>query len=228
MASLSIRTELESLLRKEGFATALPSRTLLESPETERLPFGMSSTDDQWGGGVAVGALTELTGAPSSGRTSAVTALLARVTTHQATAAYIDAGDAFDPWSAARRGVELSRLLWVRCRGRIDVAFKAADAVVRGGGARVVVLDLAGATVSRLRRMPAAAYVRLRRAVDHTPTALLVLADHPLVGTSASATIRLSRASAVWSGRHPTCRVLSDLRAAPPVVGGRGAARRAG
>jgi hypothetical protein len=137
--------------------------------------------------------------------------------------------DAFDPWSAARRGVELSRLLWVRCRGRIDIAFKAADAVVRGSGARVVVLDLGGASVSGLRRIPAAAYVRLRRAVERTSTALLVLSDHALVGTSASATIRLARASAVWSGRHPTCRVLSDFRAAPPVVGGRGAAsRRAG
>src|SRR5574341_1602037 len=182
---------------------------------------------------VVLAGLAALQGTRHGGHSERVEAFLREaqtpaVTTRQATAAYIDAGDAFDPWSAARRGVELSRLLWVRCRGRIDVAFKAADAVVRGGGARVVVLDLAGATVSRLRRMPAAAYVRLRRAVDHTPTALLVLADHPLVGTSASATIRLSRASVVWSGRHPTGRVLSDLRAAPPVVGGRGAARRAG
>lgn len=229
MATLSIRTELESLLRAEGFAHALPLRTLLESPGTERLLFGLSSVDDRLGGGVPVGAVTEVAGAPSSGRTSAVTALLAQVTDRHGTAAYVDAMDAFDPWSASRRGVELSRLLWVRCRGRIDIAFKAADAVVRGGGARVVVLDLAGAPVSGLRRIPAAAYVRLRRAVERTPTALLVLADHALVGTSASATIRLARASVVWSGRHPRCRVLSDLRAAPPVIGGRiGASRRVG
>ncbi|MEW6683872.1 MAG: hypothetical protein AB1451_13290 [Nitrospirota bacterium] len=229
MASLSIRAELESLLRAEGFAQALPPRTILESPATERLSFGMSRVDDRLGGGIPVGALTEVTGAPSSGRTSVVAALLAQVTNRHATAAYIDAVDAFDPWSAARRGVELSRLLWVRCRGRIDIAFKAADAAVRGGGARVVVLDLAGASGSRLWRIPAAAYIRLRRAVEHTPAALLVLADHPLAGTSASATLRLSRAAAVWSGRHPTCRVLRDLRSAPPVVAGRNAAsRRAG
>jgi hypothetical protein len=229
MVPASIRAELESLLRKEGFAHALPSRTVLEDRGIERLSCGIPSVDEGLGGGVPVGVVTEVTGALSSGRTSAVTALLARVTNRHATAAYIDAADVFDPWSAARGGVDLSRLLWVRCRGRIDIAFKAADAAVRGGGARVVVLDLAGASVSRLRRIPAAASIRLRRAVEHTPTALLVLADHPLAGTSASATIRLSRSSAIWSGRHPTCRVLSDLRSAPPVVGGRHAAsRRAG
>lgn len=229
MVARSVRTELESLLRAQGFARALPLRTLLESPGTERLSFGLPSIDECLGGGVPVGALTEVTGAPSSGRTGAVTALLAQVTSRHETAAYIDALDAFDPASSARRGIDLSRLLWVRCRGRIDVAFKAADAVVRGSGARVVVLDLAGASVSGLRRIPAAAYVRLRRAVERAPSALLVLADHALAGTAASAAIRLARASAGWSGRHPTCRVLSDLGAAPPVVGGRGAAsQRAG
>ncbi len=223
MAARSVRSELEALLRAQGFAGALPLRTNLESPRTERLSVGLPHVDDRLSGGIPVGAVTELTGAPSSGRTSAVTAVLAQVTSRHETAAYIDAPDSFDPASSARKGVELSRLLWVRCRGRIDVALKAADAVVRGGGARVVVLDLAGASVSGLRRIPAAAYVRLRRAVEQTPTAVLVLADQPLAGASASVAIRLARASAVWSGRHPTCRVLSDLRAEPPVV-----SRRAG
>lgn len=229
MVALSVRTELESLLRAQGFAGALPLRTNLESPGAERLLFGLPDVDDRLGGGVPVGAVTEVTGAPSSGRTSAVTALLAQVTSRHETAAYIDALDSFDPASSARKGVELSRLLWVRCRGRIDIAFKATDAVVRGGGTRVVVLDLAGASISGLRRIPAAAYVRLRHAVERTPSVLLVLADHALAGTAASATIRLTRTSAVWAGQHPTCRVLSDFRAVPPVVGGRGAAsRRAG
>lgn len=229
MAALSIRTELESLLRAQGFGQALPSRAVLEHPEAERLPFRLAIMDDRLGGGAPVGAITEVTGAPSSGRTGVVTALVAQVTSRRETAAYVDAADVFDPRSAARVGVDLSRLLWVRCRGRIEAAFKAADAVVRGGVARVVVLDLGGVPLARLRRMPAAGYVRLRCAVEHTPAALVILADRSLAGTAASVTVRIPGASASWSGRHPTIRILSGLRGAPPVVGGRGAqTRRAG
>ncbi|MDR7420520.1 MAG: hypothetical protein QN178_16595 [Armatimonadota bacterium] len=229
MSSLTVRAELESLLRAEGFAHALPSRTVLENPGSERLALGIPILDVRLGGGVPVGAVTEVTGVPSSGRTGLVLALLAQVTGRQELAVYVDATDAFDPWSAARGGVGLSRVLWVRCRGQVETAFKAADAVVRGGGARVVVLDLAGASGSRLRRMPVAAYLRLQRAVERTPTALVILADQGLAGTAAAVTIRLSRARAVWVGRHPACRLLSHLGHAPAVIGGRGAvARRAG
>jgi hypothetical protein len=229
MSSLSIRTELESLLRAEGFAHTLPSRTVLDHAGMDRLPVGIADLDDQLGGGVPLGALTEVTGAPSSGRTGVIVSLLAQTTGRGDAAAYVDAAEAFDPASAAQRCVDLSRLLWVRCKGRIETALKAADAVVRGGGARVVVLDLADVPSSRLRRVPAAAYLRLRRAAEHEPTALVLLADHPVSGASAGVAVQFQRVGPVWSGTHPTFRLLRGLQHLPVRVVTRGAwGRRAG
>jgi hypothetical protein len=112
--------------------------------------------------------------------------------------------------------------LWVRCRGRADTALKAADAVIRGGGMRVVVLDLGGVPISRLRRIPAAAYLRLTRAVEHTPAALVLLADHALAGTSATVRVQLPSAGVGWSGDHPAFRLVRDLHRAPVRVSARG------
>lgn len=207
----------------------MPSRTVLDHAEMVRLPVGIADLDDQLGGGVPLGALTEVTGAPSSGRTGVVVSLLAQTTERGDAAAYVDAVEAFDPSSAARRRVDLSRLLWVRCRGKIETALKAADAVVRGGGTRVVVLDLAGVPSSRLRRVPAAAYLRLRRAVEHAPTALILLADQPVAGASAGVAVQFQRVGPVWSGTHPAFRLLRGLhRLSVRVVTRGGWGRRAG
>src|SRR5713226_10247320 len=88
------------------------------------------------------GEITELVGRPSSGRTSLFTACLRDVTRREAVAALVDAEQAFDPASAARAGVDLRRLLWVRCGGRRDLALRAADLLVRCPGFAVIGLDL--------------------------------------------------------------------------------------
>src|SRR5438045_3884460 len=64
---------------------------------------------------VRAGTITEIVGELSSGRTSLMTACLRDVTAGGAAAALVDTDAAFDPASAARAGVVLSRLLWVRC-----------------------------------------------------------------------------------------------------------------
>jgi len=61
------------------------------------------------------GAITEIAGAQSSGRTSLALAFVARQTGEGRACAWVDAGDAFDPESAAASGVVLRQLLWVRC-----------------------------------------------------------------------------------------------------------------
>src|SRR2546430_13931952 len=80
------------------------------------------------------GEITEIVGRPSSGRTSLFTACLRDVTRREAVAALVDAEQAFDPVSAARAGVDLRRLLWVRCGGRRDLALRAAGMLVRCPG----------------------------------------------------------------------------------------------
>src|SRR6202047_2282388 len=66
-------------------------------------------------GAIARGCLTEICGTASSGRTSVLLFALARATQRGEVCALVDASDAFDPASAAAAGMEMSRLLWVRC-----------------------------------------------------------------------------------------------------------------
>ena len=56
--------------------------------------------------------------------------------------ALVDAEDAFSPHSAADAGVQLERLLWVRCGHSAEHALKAADLLIQGGGFGLVVMDL--------------------------------------------------------------------------------------
>ena len=70
------------------------------------------------------GAITEITGPASSGRTTLLETALAAATSRGEYCALIDAADSFDPHSAAAAGVDLTRLLWVRCGGQADRALQ--------------------------------------------------------------------------------------------------------
>src|SRR5262249_46449699 len=56
-----------------------------------------------------------LCGPVSSGRTSLAFSLLAQATERQEACAFVDVSDSLDPLSLAAAGVELQRLLWIRC-----------------------------------------------------------------------------------------------------------------
>jgi hypothetical protein len=75
---------------------------------------GIESLDEILQGGLPVGAVSELVGPECSGRTSVALSFLARMTQTAKVCAWIDGCDALDPVSAAA-GVDLARLLWVRC-----------------------------------------------------------------------------------------------------------------
>jgi len=70
---------------------------------------------DALAGGLPRGCLTEIYGPASSGRTSVMLATLAAATHRGEYCALIDASDALDPQSIAAAGIDLDRLLWVRC-----------------------------------------------------------------------------------------------------------------
>ena len=67
------------------------------------------------GGGFPRGSVVELCGPASSGRTSLAFSLLAQATERQEACAFVDVSDSLDPISLAAAGVELPRLLWIRC-----------------------------------------------------------------------------------------------------------------
>ena len=184
----------------------------MDRPEV--CPTGMAEVDAAFRG-LPEGCLTEVYGPASSGRTSLMLAVLAQSTGRENVCALVDANDAFDPASAAAAGVRLERLLWVRCGGNAEHALKAADLLVQGGGFGLVVMDLADTPSVSARRISMTSWFRLRRAVEHTPTVLLVVEQQPLAKTCASLTLELRRERAAWSGAPdaPSCsRLLRGIR----------------
>ena len=92
----------------------------------ECLPTGIAPLDALTGG-FPRGAISEILGPESSGRTTLVHSLLAASTAQHEICAYVDTDDSFDPVSAAAAGVALSQLLWIRCGHNAGHALKAAD-----------------------------------------------------------------------------------------------------
>ena len=137
-------------------------------------------------GEIPRGAFTEIYGPPSSGRTTVVFSALAHLTRHPEFCAYVDAGDSFDPLSAAESGVHLPHLLWIRCSGNSEHALKATDLLLQGGGFGMLVLDLASVSARDARRISLASWFRLRNAIEKTPTAFVVM-ERQLNAASCSA-----------------------------------------
>jgi hypothetical protein len=101
----------------------------IERPQAPTVPFGVAEVDALTGG-LPRGGLTEIYGAPSSGRTCLLLAVMAEATRRQDLCALVDGNDNFDPHSAASAGVDLSRLLWVRCQAISDLQSSNSDSKV--------------------------------------------------------------------------------------------------
>lgn len=76
---------------------------------------GVGAVDGLLEGGLPIGAISEFVGPESSGRTSLALSFVAAITRVGKVGAWVDVNDELDPESAAAAGVDLARLLWVRC-----------------------------------------------------------------------------------------------------------------
>ncbi len=239
MRSAALRAQIESAL-SDRFPSAL---TVREKPLPDLLPTGIASLDEL-AGGVPRGALAEICGPASSGRTSLLLSILARLTARQEVCALVDAGDAFAPESAEQAGVDLKRVLWVRCRKEVSAfkfrvsrgsdrgdrvafsaleqALKATDLLLQSGGFGLVVVDLGDIPPAAARRVPLASWFRFRRAVENTPTALLVLEQEPYAKTCASLVLRCDSKPAAFrsavEGAPPHAQLLYGIRVTAEVV----------
>jgi len=95
-------------------ASVTPASQLAIRPTPEMAPSGIPALDTLTGG-LPRGCLTEICGPASSGRTTILLTALAAATRRGEYCAVIDASDALDPHSVAASGIDLNRLLWVRC-----------------------------------------------------------------------------------------------------------------
>lgn len=150
--------------------------------------------------GLPEGAITEISGVRSSGRTTLLQAGLAAATAAGELCALIDGSDAFDPSSATTAGVRLERLLWVQCHHDVQDTLKAADLILHGGGFRLVVLDLCDLPLIELQRVPVAWWHRLRLSIENTSGVLLVASTTPVLRQAAAVQVELSGPQAHWPG----------------------------
>jgi recombination protein RecA len=153
-------------------------------------------------GGLPRGALTEICGPPCSGRTSLLISALAARTAEGEACALVDARDSFDPYLANAAGVALKQLLWVRCQNA-DQALRATDLLIQGGGFGLVAVDLSDIAPKIVRYVPLNAWFRFRRAVEDTPTILMVIEQEANAKTCASLVLRLKAKPAMWSEAGP-------------------------
>lgn len=164
---------------------------------SEILPTGIREIDDSLIG-LPRGAITEIHGSASSGRTSLMLSALANATAHEEICAIVDCDDTFDIASAAEAGVDFKCALWVRCGHSLERAFKAVDLILHAGGFGFIVLNLCNVPAKTVRRVISSWWFRFRRAIENTPTALIVLTPVPAVRSCAILTLQLKNEGAVW------------------------------
>jgi recombination protein RecA len=248
-------------------AAVVPASRLDVRPAPEMVSSGIPQLD-LLTGGLARGCLTEICGTASSGRTSVLLFALARATQRGEVCALVDASDAFDPASAAAAGMEMSRLLWVRCgekypsrkhpsparkagcaktdtyqsmpsrdsyqgmpsgipqvaekrfgfsrwEAQLGQMLKVTDLLLQSNGFGMIALDLGDVPVPSARRIPLASWFRFRRAIEHTPTALLVLEQQPIAGSCSSVLVKVSgaRSQVAVKGLSAVSSQLSENRA---------------
>lgn len=155
---------------------------------------------DAFGLALARGALTEIAGGASTGKTSFALSLLAQLTRAGEVCAVVDSTGGFDPVTATLAGVELQNLLWVKCGGDVEKAFLSADYLVQAKGFGCIWLDLGGLPQNKLRLVPKTYWYRYRTRIKETPTLLIVTSAEPVTGSASQHSFNFERENTAWSG----------------------------
>jgi recombination protein RecA len=107
----AIRLQIEAALSHRIPSALTPAPRILRPHAS----VGIASVDELLSGGLPLGAVTEMVGPECSGRTSFALSFVSRMTQTGKVCAWIDVSNSLHPESAAAVGMDLSRLLWVRC-----------------------------------------------------------------------------------------------------------------
>ena len=202
MSISALRSEIESALTGR-FKSLKPAA----ASSSEFIPSGIPEIDSI-SGGLPRGALAELIGTVSSGRTSLLLSVLAEATQRQELCALVDFNDAFDTEAALGMRIDFDYLLWIRCCANLEHAFKATELLLQSAGFGLVALDLGDLAIKYSHRIPLSSWFRLRRTVEDTPASLLVIEQQPTARTCASLILETNREGLKWPNEQ-----------APPVEG---------
>ena len=110
-SAATIRLQIEVALAHKVPSALTPAPRVIRPVS----PTGVSEIDGMLEGGLPVGAITEMVGPEASGRTAVALSFLRHLTHAERVCAWVDVSDALSPESAAAAGVDLARVLWVRC-----------------------------------------------------------------------------------------------------------------
>jgi hypothetical protein len=194
-----------------GLKTA---RELLDRrPPADALPITLDPLRRLLPHGLLRGELIELHGDRSCGRWSMVLAVLAAATAAGETAALVDLGDHFDPHDAARAGIVLERLLWLRPGragpGDLRQTLHATEIAITGGFP-LVVCEL-GAPPIRGGRGAQTSWLRLLAAARSHRATLLVSTPYRTSGSAATVVLEARRDRVRWRGARPSQRLLEGV-----------------
>jgi recombination protein RecA len=199
------KAEIESeITSRFGSAFKLHDKRLAEVIST-----GIPQIDFTFGG-LPRGAMTEVFGPASSGRTSVMLSALAHATEHQEICALVDTNNSFDPASASQTEINFERLLWIRCANNLEHAFKSTDLLLQGGGFGLVVLDLGDVAAKDAKRIISSWWYRFRRTLEATPTALIVIAEESCVRSCATLALELKQETWWWSSSSEGLKTVSN------------------
>ncbi len=150
------------------------------------IPFGLRSQDSPFvslplpglkslfSEGLRLGGITRLEGGRSSGCTAVGLHMLAQATGRGEICAVVDVQNQFHVESAAKAGIRLDHLVWIRCNGNAHKAMHAVDLLLHAGGFGVIWLDLCEVSPRVLNRIPLSHGHRFRRVLENSPTSLLL------------------------------------------------------
>jgi recombination protein RecA len=211
MRAVVSKAEIESEIASR-FSSAFQKH---ERRQGEVISTGIQEIDSLTSGGLPRGAITEIYGPASSGRTSFMLSALSHATNHDEVCALVDTSNAFAPQTASDAAINCDRLLWVRCDHNLEHAFKAADLLLQGGGFGLVALDLGDVPANSAKRIISSWWYRFRRTLELTPTSLVVIAEASCVRSCAALALELRNETCLWSSSEVVTKAKPQLALSP-------------
>src|ERR1700677_443234 len=203
-----LRAQIEATLA-ERIPSALTPMARVAYPVA---PTGIPEIDALLYGGFPVGALSEIVGPECSGRTSLALTFVAGMTQEGKVCAWVDVSDTLHPESAVALGVDLSRLLWIRCGvppgtgpkrklwSRLEQGLRVSDLLLQAGGFSCIVLDMGSLNAEYASRVPLATWFRFRAAAERLQSHVLLLIQYSSSKHSCGVVLRLDPGSVLSDG----------------------------
>ena len=170
-----------------------------ELQKQEKVPTGVGSFDELTGGLVR-GGICEFFGKKGSGKRSVVFALLAEMTQKNRICAVVDTSNSFDPVSAENAGIDLDKILWIRCDADPQKAVLATDYLIQSRLFGGIWLDMSLSDKSFLDRMPNSYWFRFKVGLKDSPGHLLVTLEEGRLRSACQQSIYVSKAGNGWEG----------------------------